>query len=569
MTNKKKKPAPVTPARYPWEQHFPSDNPWDQEITPAPVFDLFDQTATEFPTNIAVDFLGKKYSYAELEEQINRAAKGLQKLNVTKGTKVGLLLPNCPQYIILFFAILKVGGIVVSLNPVYPIKDLRHQIDDLGVTLIATFNLSVLYTTASKLLQSTTLEKIIIASFEETLPYVKSKLFSWLKRDQLSNVIYNHVNISYESMLENDGNYSPVEIHPESDTAILQYTGGTTGTPKGAILTHKNIYTNIRQCTLMMDIMEEGKESIMAVLPFFHIFAMTTVMGVGIAKGAKLIIHPKFELQKLLKDINQKSPTMLAAVPAIYTAINHEPTLARYNLHSLKICVSGGAALPDPVKEAFEKYASCTILEGYGLTENSPVATLNPPFAISKNSSIGIPLPNVVVKICDPEDTTKEMPIGKEGEICISGPQLMQGYYNQSDADNQQVIVNGMLRTGDIGYMDEEGYVFIIDRIKELIISGGTNIYPRTIESEVMNHHAIKEAAAIGVEDEYKGQVVKLYLVAKTGENCSDEEIQSYLSNKIAKYAMPKYIEWMESLPKTLIGKIDKKALQMDVKESQ
>ena len=519
---------------YVWENLYPEDNSWDQNIDVSTLYSILDEASDNYSSAIAIDFFGKKYTYAKLNRIVNKTAKGLQKIGVKKGSKVAIMMPNCPQYIISFFAILKVGGIVVNLNPLYPIKDLKHQVDDLEASILITLNLSLLYNKANNLLQTTPIEKIVICKFQRSLPFIKASLFKIFRADDIASVMYNYVNISFRKLIKNDGKYKEVKINPKNDTALLQYTGGTTGVPKGAILTHNNVSSNIKQSVAMLDLMEEGKESILAVLPFFHIFAMTAIMGVGISKGAKLILHPKFELDKLLKDITKNRPTILAAVPAIFTAINNHPNLEGFNLSSLKFCVSGGAALPISVKEEFEEKAGCPIYEGYGLTENSPVATLNPPFAENKAGSIGIPLPNVVITICNPDNKEEEMPIGEIGEICISGPQVMQGYYNDIP------LRDGKLYTGDIGYIDSEGYVFVVDRIKEIIISGGTNIYPNKIESELMMHNAIKEVAAIGVDDEYKGQVVKIYIALRTGESITKKDVLHFLENKIAKFEMPK-----------------------------
>lgn len=545
---------------YCWESLFPEDRRWDQEIPVEPLYRLIDDAVERFSGHSAIDFLGQKYSYSELASAVDRVAKGLQKLGVKKGTKVGIMMPNCPQYIFSFFGILKAGGSVVNFNPLHTVKDLKYQIDDLGIDIMITLNLNVLYNKANNLLRSTSMERLVICQFESALPWGKKVLFKLLKSNELTNVKYNYSHVSFDEMIENDGKYKPVDTDPEDDVAVYQYTGGTTGVSKGAMLTHKNLYSNIYQCGVMFDVMQDGKDSVVAILPFFHIFALTAIMGMGIAKGANLILHPKFELEKLLKDIHKKSPTILAAVPTIYSAILNSEEAKGCNFSSLKACVSGGAALPIPVKQEFEEFTACNIYEGYGLTESSPVATLNPTFAENKPGSIGIPIPGVIVEICDPKDSNKLMPYEEIGEICIKGPQVMKGYYNPSE-DAVNPIQNGKLQTGDLGYLTEEGYVYIVDRIKELIISGGVNIYPRKVESEMIKHPYVNEVAVIGVNDDYKGQVVKIFIVVRKGESLSKEEVLSFLEDKIAKYELPKYIEFLEELPKTMIGKIDKKLL--------
>ncbi|MCH2037376.1 MAG: long-chain fatty acid--CoA ligase [Rickettsiales bacterium] len=546
--------------QYSWESLFPEHNRWDQELPAKPLSTLIDDAVEKFPNHIAIDFLGQKQTYTELSVAINRVTKGLQKLGVKKGSKVGIMMPNCPQYMLSFFGVLKAGGSVINFNPLHTVKDLKYQIDDLGVDLMITLNLNVLYHKANNLLRSTSMERLVLCEFESELTWGKKFLFKMLRSNEIANLKYNYSHVSFNEMMQNDGEFNPVSIEPDEDIALYQYTGGTTGIPKAAMLTHKNLYTNIYQCSVTFDVMKPGEESVMAILPFFHIFALTAIMGVGVSKGSKLILHPKFELDKLLKDIHKKSPTILAAVPAIYAAMVHSEDAKKYNLSSLKVCVSGGAALPVPIKEEFESFSGCHIYEGYGLTENSPVATLNPPFAENKAGSIGVPLPGVIIEICDPKDSTKVMPYGEIGEICIQGPQVMKGYYNPSE-EVANPIQNGKLLTGDLGYLTEEGYVYIVDRIKELIICGGVNIYPRKIESEMIKHHYVNEVAVIGVDDDYKGQVVKIFIVVRPGESLSEEDIITYLDGKVAKYELPKYIEFMKELPKTMIGKIDKKVL--------
>jgi long-chain acyl-CoA synthetase len=363
--------------------------------------------------------------------------------------------------------------------------------------------------------------------------------------------------------MENDGRYLPVHINPEEDLAMLQYTGGTTGIPKGAMLTHHNIYANTVQCQTILSTIKDGEETMLAVLPFFHIFAMTAVMNIGLVKGMKLLIHPRFDLLTVLEDIKKKKPTIMVGVPTMLVAMINYPEVEKYDLKHIRLTVTGGAALPVPVKEAFEEMTGSPVIEGYGLTENSPVATLTPPFGENRPGSIGIPLPRVVLEITDLEDKDRVLPLGETGEICISGPQVMKGYWRPREGMENPVI-NGRLHTGDIGYIDKDGYVFIVDRLKDMIIAGGYNIYPRNLEDAALEHVSVKEAAVIGVMDDYKGQVPKMYIVLRAGERLTEEALRTHLEKKLAKIYMPEYIIFRDELPKTLIGKVDKKALKAE-----
>ncbi|MEM7617375.1 MAG: AMP-binding protein, partial [Pseudomonadota bacterium] len=552
-----------------WSELFPEDSPWDQEIPVMPLYHVIDQAAKEFSDKTAIDFYGKKYSYAKLLKLINKSTKGLQKIGVGPEMRVGLMMPNCPQYMIMFFAILKCGASVVNLNPLYHVKELKNQIDQLDVKIICTLNINELYNKANNLVQTSVVEKIIIGKFERSLPFFKSKAFQVTKKNKIASVLYNNVNISMRKIISNDGKYKEVDINPIKDIALYQFTGGTTGVPKAAMLTHSNVYSNIYQASSMLNdnILKKGKESIIAVLPFFHIFALTSIMGVGVMKGAKLILHPKFEIRKLLQDVLQKKATILVGVPSIYTAIINYKDLNINDLHSLKFCISGGANLSRTLKDNFEHRINCPIYQGYGLTESSPIAALCPTFddkLESPKNTIGIPLPGTIISIRDIEDNDKIMNPEEKGEIFIKGPQVMLGYYNKpTDKSHmpEQVIFDGFLKTGDVGFLDKNGFLFIVDRLKEVIICGGVNIYPSIIEEILNSNPAIKESAAIAIEDEYKGQVVKIFVVLKVGLEMTEEKLRDSLKDKLTKLEMPKYIEFVSEIPKTMIGKIDKKAL--------
>ncbi len=552
MTKRKKE--------YPWEKNYPEGIKWDSPIGAEPLYSILDNSAKNYPDNICIDYYGKKYTYAEVLEAANKMAKGLQSHGATKGTRIGLLMPNCPQFIISYYAILKIGGIVVNYNPLYTTNELTHQVTDSGTTMMITLNLNLLFKKTANMLQTTPLTRVIIADFMDSLPFPKNILFGMFKANEIARVAFNTVNILAKELMNNDGKYRPVEINPHEDTAVLQYTGGTTGTPKGAILTHANLYANTIQSGLWFDGLQEGAEKMIGILPFFHVFAMTVVMNLSIYKACEIIMYSKFDVTLLLKDIDRKKATLMPGVPTLFAAINNHKSLKSYNLSSLKFCMAGGAPLPLEVKEKFEATSGCTLIEGYGLSETSPVAVANPLFGENKSGSIGIPFPGTIIEIRDVEGRHGLMQKNEIGEICIKGPQVMKGYLNNPQ-ETEAVLKGDRLHTGDLGYMDKDGYVFIVDRLKEMIISSGFNVYPREIEEEIYKHPYVTEAAVIGLPDEYRGQIIKAFVVIRTGEKLTSEQLKEFLNGKLAKYKLPSQVEFRKSLPKTMIGKISKKDL--------
>lgn len=541
----------------PWILHYPAGLEWDAEILPKPLTALLLDAEKRFPGHVAVDFLGKTYTYEEIAISARAVAAGLQQLGIGKGSKVGLFLPNSPHFIISYYAILLAGGTVVNFNPLYPVRDVKAQIEDARVEVMITFALTSLLGK----LQGCHVRTLITADFADALPFPKNVLFPLVKRKEILPVPSGEGHIAFRTLLEYDpATLCPVEIEPEDDIAVLQYTGGTTGQPKGAMLTHANLYANTIQCGMWCTVLDDGAERILGALPCFHVFAMTAVMNLGIHKGMRIILHPQFDLKTVLKDISKKRPTIMPGVPTIFNAINNYPKLGAYNLTSLKMCISGGAGLPKEVKERFEEMTGCKLVEGYGLSESSPVATVNPLFGVNKPGSIGMPLPGTLVEVVSTGFFHRALPVGKIGEICIRGPQVMKGYWNRPN-ETDAVLKDGRLHTGDIGYMDADGYFFIIDRLKEMIISGGYNIYPRNIEEVIYMHEAVREAAVIGVADAHWGQRVKAFVVVKEGHILTEDALTTFLRDKLPRFALPSEIEFRDTLPKTMIGKIAKKEL--------
>lgn len=532
-------------------------------FSPTPAFDMLDQAVRRFGDRPAIDFLGKKYNWAQIGRLADAAAAGLQKIGVTKGVKVGLCLPNTPYFVIMYYAILKAGGTVVNFNPLYTEREIENQAKDAGVTIMVSLDLVLIQDKIGKLAAKGVFKRVVMCSMAAALPAVKSILFRLAKGKELAKIPDQAPYIRFEPLTSIAAKPAPVSIEPLTDIATLQFTGGTTGIPKAAMLTHANITANVQQILASGPPLIEGQERIMGILPFFHVFAMTTVMNLGITIGAELVLLPRLDLQLLMKTIIARRPTIMPGVPTLYTAISNaaqgKDGKPGQNLSFIKFCISGGAPIAAEVADRFERISHCSVLEGYGLSETSPVVTATPPGGV-RRGSVGQPLPGTIVEIRDPEHPETILPQGQRGEICVRGPQVMLGYY-QRPAETEAVFTDGALRTGDIGYLDEDGYLFIVDRIKDLILCGGYNVYPRVIEEAAYLHPAVQDAIAIGIPDGYRGQAPKLFVTLRPGATATGPEIQSFLVEHLNKIEIPKQVEIRESLPKTMVGKLSKKEL--------
>ena len=555
--------TPQSPGQYTWLNHYPEGVDWHQNFEGTPVYTMLDETVAKYPNQSCADFLGKKTTYREIGDLVNRAAKGLQELGVKKGSTVGLFLPNSTTYIIYYNAILKAGGTVVNYNPLYTVEELDYQVKDSGTDIMITLDLKALFEKVEALIESGTLEHGVVCSFPALLPGLKSFLFKLAKGKELAKVSASPIisKLTFEDkLLANDGNPTHVACDPYNDLAVLQYTGGTTGTPKGAMLTHANLTINVQQAIAWTNTLNEAEEKVMGLLPFFHVFAMTAVLNVGVKLGAEIVMLPRFEINQALKLINKHKPTFMPAVPTILNAMMNHPKIKNFDLSSLKVCLSGGAPLPLEVKRGFEGLTGCKVVEAYGLSETSPAATINPLEGPVKEGSIGQPLPATIVSLRDLEDPLKEVPQGEKGEICIKGPQVMKGYFNKP-VETENTFLGEYLRTGDVGIMDEQGFTFIVDRIKDMIICSGYNVYPRRIEEAIYEFPAVEEVTVIGIKDAYRGEAPKAFIKLKDGQTATAEEVLAFLESKISKIEMPEYIEFRDELPKTMIGKLSKKEL--------
>ncbi len=553
----------------PWLHHYPEGIDWSTPLTRRALNEYIDDAEIRFADRPAIDFLGRKTTYAQLATHIRQAAKGFQNMGVTKGSRVGLCLPNTPYSVICYFGALRAGATVVNYNPLYVERELAFQISDSETEIMVTMDLKLLYPkVAAMLSQTESLQRIVVCRMSPILPPLKGLLFGIVKRKEIAAVTDDETTMRFEDLINNDGQPEEVEIDIEQDIAVLQYTGGTTGRSKGAMLTQANLSANISQMLSWFPGLRPGEEKIVGVLPLFHVFAMTAVMNFAVASGTEMILLPRYELEQTLKILSAKKATLFPAVPTIYTAINQAPDLAKYDLSSIRYCMSGGAPLPLEVKRQFEQITGCKLVEGYGLSESSPVATCNAMTGTNKENSIGLPVPGTDITIHDLEAPHDLVPVGERGEVWIKGPQIMKGYLNQAE-ETTDTLRDGWLRTGDVGYMDDQGHFFLVDRLKDLILCSGYNVYPRMVEEAIYLHSAVLEVTVIGIKDEYRGESPKAFVKLKPGESLNETDLKQFLEDKLSKIEMPSHIEFRDELPKTIIGKLSKKELVAEEQAQQ
>ncbi len=542
----------------PWIDHY---DYWVQphmNYPRRPLGEILKLAAADVPDRPATAFLGARLTWAEVKERSDRFATALARFGIAKGDRIGIMLPNCPEYLIAAFAILRIGAIVVNINPLYTPREIAVVAKDSGMRLLLT--LDVLAPNALAVRNQTAIESILITSAaEQSAAAVPCPVVEGTQRisDVLANVT--------------EPNVPTVSIDPERDVAVLQYTGGTTGIPKGAMLTHYNIFANVIQTTVLHHPdQKRGEERILLVIPFFHIYGFTVGLIAGTWQGAQQILIPKYDVDALLTAIRDFRPTYFPAVPTIYVSLLNHPKAREYGIDKVRGFNSGSAPLPLEVIDQFERMTGGTLNEGYGLSEASPVTHTTPSLSRRKPGSIGIPLPDTDIKIVDLANGLSEVEPGKEGELCIAGPQIMKGYWNRQDetagALRKDADGRVWLYTGDIARMDEDGYFYIVQRKKDMIIVGGFNVYPSEIESVLFAHPAVMEAAVIGVPHHYYGEVVKAFVVLKPGTRVSSEELKSHCAANLAEFKRPVEIELRESLPKTAVGKILRRELREEAR---
>jgi len=551
----------------PWIASYPPGVRWDATLELSAVQDVLTHAAQQWPNHPALDFMGRKISFSELDALANRAAKGFQALGVKPGVHVGLFLPNSPHYAIAFFGVLKAGGAVVNYSPLDAEKVLEHKVEDSESDILVTLDLAALYPQMSGLLGKTRVKHLVIGDLAEFSGSPQGVRGHLAAGKQLAEVSPDPRHVAFAKLIDNDGKPHIYPVgDPKETIAVLQYTGGTTGLPKGAMLTHANLTAATAQSLetthTQPPLLIEGQEKMLAVLPPFHIYALTVVMLLGVRLGAELVLHVRFDPEAALRDIEAKKITLFPGVPTMFVALLHHPAAKTTNLHSLKWCNSGGAPLPLEVQNAFEKLSGCRLAEGWGMTETSPTGTFTPIPGKQKAGSCGVPAPNIEFKFLNIEDKKSYVARGERGEICVRGPNVMKGYWKNPQATADVTTADGFLRTGDVGYMDDEGYIFIVDRTKDMILSGGFNVYPRNIEEAIYQHPAVEAVSVIGVPDEYRGQAAKAFVKLKPGAPAPTlEDMKTFLKDKLGKHEMIAAMEIRPELPRTLVGKLSKKEL--------
>ncbi|MDX8342076.1 AMP-binding protein [Rossellomorea sp. YZS02] len=547
----------------PWLAEYPAEIPKELNLVEKPLQSYLTDAASIYGERTAIHFMGKEIGYKELYESALTFAGYLKTLGINKGDRVAIMLPNTPQSVIAYYGILYAGGVVVQTNPLYMEREIEYQMKDSGAKVILT--LDILYPRVSKVMKNTDLEHIIVTAIKDYLPFPKNLIYPYIQKKQYGIVVkVDHAGQNHlftEIMKREKGEVIPrEEFDFENDLALLQYTGGTTGFPKGVMLTHKNLVANASMCDAWLYKCKKGEEKMLGILPFFHVYGMTAVLILSVMQGYQMILLPKFDAETTLKTIQKQKPTLFPGAPTIYIGLLNHPELKKYDLSSIDSCLSGSAPLPVEVQQQFEEVTGGKLVEGYGLTESSPVTHSN--FLWDKariKGSIGVPWPGTDSAVFSME-TGEPLPPNEMGEIVVKGPQVMKGYWNRPE-ETEQTLKDGWLLTGDIGYMDEKGYFYVVDRKKDMIIAGGFNIYPREIEEVLYEHPAIQEVVAAGVPDPYRGETVKAYVVLKEGESLTEEELNEYSRKYLAAYKVPRIYEFRKELPKTAVGKILRRSL--------
>lgn len=524
---------------------------------------LVDRIAAKQPQNTATEFYGARLTYAEFWEHVKRFAHALNSLGVGRNTRVAIMLPNCPQAVIAYYAILWLGAAVVMTNPLYVERELEHQWGDAEAEVAVV--LDHLFPKVEKVIPQTKVRTVIVTSMREYFPLHFKWLYpirAWQKK-LFTAVPYDGSILNFTKLIRSSPPWNRPFAASLDDVAMLQYTGGTTGVIKGVVLSHRNILANVAQLAAWFPDIRWGGERFLALLPFFHVFGMTVSMNLPLFAGCTLILLPRFEVKELIRTVQKGKPTVFPGVPSIYTAIVNHPEIRNFDVSSIRFCVTGSAPMPLEVLRNFESLTGSVIVEGFGLTEASPVTHANPIVGVRKPGSIGLALPNTDCRIVDLETGERVLPAGEIGELTVKGPQVMQSYWKM-EGETAFALRDGWLYTGDIAKMDENGYVFIVDRKKDLIISKGYNIYPREIDEVLYEHPGVQDAVAVGVPDPKRGESVKVIIVPKPKETITEEEIIRFCKARLAAYKVPRSVEFRDSLPKTVVGKISRHELRRE-----
>ncbi|MHA6332427.1 long-chain-fatty-acid--CoA ligase [Qipengyuania sp. CAU 1752] len=545
--------------------HHPT--PWDTQFAALTLPDMFRRSMSANPAAPFLHFLGRTYSYGEIHSEALRFAAGLQALGVNKGDRVGLFLPNVPIYASAYYGAMMAGAIVVNFSPLYSVEELAWQVGDSGTRVLVTIDVPELYQPAAQVCEESGLQSLVVGRLADMLPRLKGIAFKLFKRAQIAAVDYGPAIHSWND-LTRSASPTPVMLDAEQDLALLQYTGGTTGRPKGAMLGHSQLSINAQQVAAINPFGNPSGEIFMGALPFFHVFANTSLLNHAAATGASIAMVPRFETAQVLKTIAAHRCTGFPGVPTMFQAMLDHPDLAKTDLSSLKVCISGGAPMPAPVHARFEDIAGVRLVEGYGLTESAGVVSVNPYEGTRKRGTIGQVLAGTEIILLDKEDPTKLAPEGEPGELAIHGPQVMRGYWNRPEAAADAFIEHDgkqWLRTGDVATLDADGFLAIVDRIKDMIAVGGFKVFPSQVEDVLFEHPAVKEVLVIGVPDEYRGEAVRAFVTLNETAETSGEGLKTWLNERVGKHERVDQVVIRDDLPRTMIGKLDRKALRAEV----
>ncbi|ETR72508.1 MAG: Long-chain-fatty-acid--CoA ligase [Candidatus Magnetoglobus multicellularis str. Araruama] len=590
QAKEKRTESQVTYKDHPWKKHYSKHIPSKMDFKEMYLPSYLQRSVQNFPDKAALIFQGYVVTYKELQNMVDRFASCLKAFGIQKGDSVAILLPNTIQCVVSYYAIVKLGAIVVMNNPLYADPELEHQFNDSGAKVLITLDL--LANRMIDLRPKTNITQIVYTSLADYMPFPKNfilktvgktrKISDWFpgipfiknipivgaiksRFGELQNLTAD-VNIApdvynwKELLAQYEPDTSNVQLNND-DVVMYQYTGGTTGVSKGVMLTHGNITKQLQQASIWFPELEDGKEVVLGALPFFHVFGLTTVMNFSICKGWTNILIPKPQADQLLDTIHNYRPTFTPLVPTMFINMLNHPDIKKTDMTSIKACFSGSAPLAVDIIHEFEKMTGAVIIEGFGMTESSPVTHMNPFDGIRKVGSVGIPIPETECRIVDLETGEKDTLVGQPGELIVKGPQVMKGYKNRPD-ETAKTLRDGWLYTGDIATMDEDGYFYIVDRKKDMIISGGFNVYPRDIDEAIYEHPKVQEACSIGIPHSTRGEAVKVFVVLKENETATENEIIDFCKPKLAKYKWPVEVEFRKELPKTNVGKILRKDLR-------
>lgn len=549
--------------------HYHHPTPWDTQFEAMSLPDMFARATATRGNAPLLHFLGREYSYSELHTAAQGFASALAERGIQQGDRVGLFLPNVPIYVAAYYGAMMAGAIVVNFSPLYTPLELSQQVADSGTRLLVTVDVPELYQTAEQVLADSALETLVVGRLSAMLPWYKGLALKALGRSKIAKVRSGGNVIDWDAMLARaqHDNFSPPPINPD-DIALLQYTGGTTGTPKGAMLSHANLSINAQQVAAINPFDAPQDEVMMGALPMFHVFANTALLNHAVTSGASIAIVPRFVAKQVLAAIAKQRATGFPGVPTMFQALLDHPDLDKTDLSSLKVCISGGAPLPAPVREQWEDRTGVRLVEGYGLTESSGVVSVNPYVGQRKPGTIGQLVAGTQILLLDKEDPNKLAPAGEPGELAIHGPQIMQGYWNRPEAAADVFVEHQgkrWLRTGDVATQDEEGFLEIVDRIKDMIAVGGFKVFPSEVEKVLLKHEAVKEALVLGLPDDYHGETVNGFVTLKEGASSKGQTIREWANKRLGKHERLAAVTVRDALPKTMIGKLDRKALKAEV----